>query len=123
MYQWIPPKKNAPKRKNVRTLLRDRMKRITMKMCRTHYIENTFGLWPYICTKKCQAERSKHGNIVAAPKDWIVWVTLESVLSLRTHPKCTWCGRKMKGASVEDQNRPPRRSGALRKRDRGEPRP
>lgn len=87
---------------------RPKKKMIHEPMCKKHYLENTFGLWPYRCTKACQKQAQALSNktkmpVVVKHDDLVVWVQLEAVIALRLKPKCPWCGKTMRLGTVEAQ--------------------
>ena len=76
------------------------LKKIVLDMCKVHYLENTFGLWGFGCTKACTAARSKKTGIPLEPKDTIVWIQLETILG-GSRPNCPWCGKRMRSSGVK----------------------
>jgi hypothetical protein len=68
-------------------------RRITEPMCQRHYMENTFGLWPYACTKKCRAETQKKSSIVLREEHLIVWLDMGPIFG-DVKPLCPWCGKR-----------------------------
>lgn len=77
-----------------------RPKRIMRNMCKAHYLENEFGLWPFRCTKACTKARAKQVDVPLDPKDTIIWIQLEAVLR-KPRPKCPFCGKTMRWARVQ----------------------
>jgi hypothetical protein len=85
------------------------MKKVYHWWCKAHFIENMFGLWPYVCTAACRKSHSKQVNIRLDEDDMRVWLQLETTLvparTLRANesvllkslgPKCPWCSRPMR---------------------------
>jgi len=71
-------------------------RKITEPMCQRHYMENTFGLWSWVCTKKCHAEVQKKASVVLKfPEDMIVWLDMGPIFG-GVKPKCPWCGKSLK---------------------------
>ena len=72
-------------------------RRITEPMCQRHYMENTFGLWPYSCIQKCRLVAQSKSDIVLLGGHLIVWLDMAPSFG-GIKPKCPWCGkRRLKG--------------------------
>lgn len=80
---------------------RVRIKKLLRPMCEVHYMENTFGLWPYRCSKKCFQEQKKKVTMVLDPRDLIVWLPMEPIMT-GCKPVCPWCSRVMKQAKLTE---------------------
>lgn len=82
----------------------DKTKKEPVYQCIRHYQEGTFGLWPFVCTKKCRLDLDKTSGPRLAPEDTIVWLSLETMFPKkrkdRRKPKCPWCSRTLKSAPL-----------------------
>jgi hypothetical protein len=81
---------------------RVRFKKLLYPMCKAHYMENTFGLWPYRCTKACFKARDKEVSMVLDPRDLIVWLSMEPIMTGCRKPQCPWCSRPLKQAQLTE---------------------
>jgi hypothetical protein len=80
---------------------RFRLKRESRQLCRDHFMENQFGLWPYRCSRQCSRARAKASEIKLKPEDLLVWIQLEVILGKGNHPNCPWCGKPLKSTYVK----------------------
>lgn len=105
MYEWVfttvtKGKKRQPVTKTTKKMLH-------VPACKAHYLESTFGLWPYHCTKACQKQMQKLSNkgrevLMTVRQDHLViWVQLEALLATKFKPLCPWCGKRMSYGTVE----------------------
>jgi hypothetical protein len=91
VYRMIP-------RVSIKGKERFRFKKETRQFCKTHYMENQYGLWPYRCTRACQRARRAASEILLRPEQLVVWIGMEVILGRGNHPNCPWCGKAMKSA-------------------------
>lgn len=84
-----------------------RMRKIIHRMCEAHFMENTFGLWPFGCTPACAKRRTKATGILLEDADLIIWVKMETVIRVNKpkdaveYPKCPWCSKPMQSMPPE----------------------
>jgi hypothetical protein len=80
----------------------ENMKKEYRWWCNKHYLANMFGLWPYECSKACNARVAKKLECVPLEGDLWVWVQLERVVAANRPVvfKCPECTKPLKPVDI-----------------------